>query len=53
MHISSNIISNLLLQNINESLPAETHLDKALTWRKSLSTYIYKERNWPARKEIW
>ena len=41
--ISSNImsttnISNLLLQNINEPLPVETQLDKALTWGKSLST---------------
>ena len=31
-------ISNLLLQNINEPLPVETQLDKALTWGKSLST---------------
>ena len=43
VHISSNImsatnISNLLLQNINEPLPVETQLDKALTWGKSLST---------------
>ena len=43
VHISSNImsatnISNLLLQNINEPLPVETQLDKALTWGESLST---------------
>ena len=43
VNISSNItsatnISNLLLQNINEPLPVQTQLDKALTWGKSLST---------------
>ena len=31
-------ISNLLLQNINEPLPVETQLDKALTQGKLLST---------------
>ena len=31
-------ISNLLLQNINEPLPVETQLDKALTQGKFLST---------------
>ena len=30
-------ISELLLQNINEPLPVETHLEKPLTWGKSLS----------------
>ena len=58
VHISSNImsatnISNLLLQNINEPLPVETQLDKALTWGVINFTYIYKERNRPARKEMW
>ena len=43
MHISSNImsvtnISNLPLQNINESLPVEIQLDIALTRGKSFST---------------
>ena len=42
VYISSNImsatnISNLLLQNIIESLPVDTQLDIALTWSKSLS----------------
>ena len=41
VQISSNTIfatniSNLLLQNINEPLPVETHLYKAMTWGKSL-----------------
>ena len=44
VHVSSNImsatnISNLLLQNINELVPVETHLDEVLTWGKSLSTW--------------
>ena len=56
VNISSNImsatnISNLLLQNINEPLPVETQLDKALTWGVINFTYIYKERNRPAHKE--
>ena len=43
MQISSKImsatnISVLLLQNINEPLTVETHLEKPLTWGKSLST---------------
>ena len=42
VNISSNIMSatniSNLLQNINEPLPVETQLDKALTWGKSLST---------------
>ena len=61
MNNSSNIMSatnifNLLLQNINETLPVETQVDKALTWGKSLSTlptYIYKEINRHALKEMW
>ena len=50
VHISSNImsstnISNLLLQNINKPLPAETQLDKVLPWGKSLSTLpIFRRR---------
>ena len=31
-------ISVLLLQNMNEPLPVETHLEKPLTWGKSLLT---------------
>ena len=31
-------ISELLLQNINEPLPVEIHLEKPMTWGKSLST---------------
>ena len=42
VNISSNIMSatniSNLLQNINEPLPVETQLDKALTWGESLST---------------
>ena len=36
--MSATNISELLLQNINEPLPVETHLEKPLTWVKSLST---------------
>ena len=36
--MSATKISELLLQNINEPLPVETHLEKPLTSRKSLST---------------
>ena len=36
--MSATNISELLLQNINEPLPVETHLEKPLTWEKSLST---------------
>ena len=36
--MSATNIPNLLLQNINEPLPVETQLDKALTWGESLST---------------
>ena len=35
--MSATNISELLLQNINEPLPVETHLEKPLTWGKSLS----------------
>ena len=51
---SGNNISKLLLQNINEPLRAGTQLDRALAWRKIFInfTYIYKERNCPARREI-
>ena len=52
--MSATNISELLLQNINEPLPVETHLEKPLTWGKSLSTLpIYKARNRSARKEMW
>ena len=36
--MSATNVSELLLQNINEPLPVETHLEKPLTWGKSLST---------------
>ena len=36
--MSTTNISKLLLRNINEPLPVQTQLDKALTWGKSLST---------------
>ena len=36
--MSATNISKLLLQNINESLPIKTQLDKVLTRAKSLST---------------
>ena len=36
--MSATNVSELLLQNINEPLPVETHLEKPLTWWKSLST---------------
>ena len=36
--MSATNISELLMQNINEPLPIETQLDKALTLGKSLTT---------------
>ena len=43
--MSATNIYELLLQNINEPLPVETHLEKSLTWGKFLSTlHIYTRR---------